>query len=302
MTLSSKIQPFFSALLLVWLLHHTACSYSGNVDNAAYKSAEPITPATYQDESAGSTDVASDESGGAALTVNGNPTAEPTPTKIIKTANVKLQVKNYTQALQTVKQLAASQQATVSGENEYNSHYRLENSMTIRVPAQRFDTLVNQLLTVAVYVENKQISSEDVGEQYVDIEARMNAKKQVEARYLELLKKAGKIEEILAVERQLGQIREEIEAAQGKLKYFDNRVQFSTINLTLYQQLDYTAPNPERSFWGRLKEAFFNGWSGLLEFFVVLINLWPFLIIGGALFLLLRKWRNNRKNSQSTKN
>ena len=209
-----------------------------------------------------------------------------------------MQVEKYAPGLNQVKQIVNRQGGVISAENEYNSPYRLENNMVIRIPAQRFDTLVTELLAIAIYVENKQITSEDVTEQYVDIEARMNAKKQVEARYLDILKKAGKIDEILSVERQLGIIREEIDAAQGKLKYFDSRVQYSTINLNLYQQLDYTAPSPDRRFTGRIKEAFLAGWRGLLEFLVGLVNIWPFLLILVASLWAIARWRKNKRNAK----
>lgn len=229
-------------------------------------------------------------------------TAPLTSSKIIKNANIKLQVKKYATDLAQIKQIVTRQGGAISAENEYNSAYRLENNMVIRIPSQRFDTLVTELLAVAIYVENKQITSEDVTEQYVDIEARMNAKKQVEARYLEILKKAGKIDEILSVERQLGLIREEIDAAQGKLKYFDSRVQFSTINLNIYQQLDYTAPSPDRRFFGRLKEAFLAGWRGLLELLVGLVNIWPFILIIAAGLWAVARWRKKRQLQKQTHN
>ncbi|QQS30976.1 MAG: DUF4349 domain-containing protein [Sphingobacteriales bacterium] len=232
---------------------------------------------------------------------NGDIPTPVNPTKIIKNASLRLQVKNYADGLKQVKQIVSQFGGAIGSENEANSAYRLENNLTIRVPSQQFDTLVSQLITVASYVESKQISSEDVTEQYVDIEARMNAKKQVEARYLEILKKAVKIEEILSVERQLGLIREEIESAQGKLKYYDNRVQFSTINLNLYQQLDYTSPSPNRSLIGRIQEAFLNGWYGLIEFLVGLVYIWPFLLIAfGGIFFVYR-WRKKRKMQQTPK-
>ncbi|OWY19470.1 DUF4349 domain-containing protein [Sphingobacteriales bacterium UPWRP_1] len=296
------LQPM-SVLAFLFFLHAVVSGCAGR--EASYKNYDAATPATtYRSEGDEATGQAAPESSsadGSGVTLNLSGGTQPvalTASKIIKNASIKMQVEKYAPGLNQVKQIVNRQGGVISAENEYNSPYRLENNMVIRIPAQRFDTLVTELLAIAIYVENKQITSEDVTEQYVDIEARMNAKKQVEARYLDILKKAGKIDEILSVERQLGIIREEIDAAQGKLKYFDSRVQYSTINLNLYQQLDYTAPSPDRRFTGRIKEAFLAGWRGLLEFLVGLVNIWPFLLILVASLWAIARWRKNKRNAK----
>ncbi len=295
-----------NSLLMVFLcllmqISFSSCS-AGSDKMSNYDTAKYTTTTEYQSEG-GSEPPSTDASAVSSSTgtARGDMPTPVNPTKIIKNASLRLQVESYAAGLKQVKQIVSQFGGAISAENENNSQYRLENNMSIRVPAQQFDTLVNQLLTIAMYVENKQINTEDVTEQYVDIEARMNAKKQVEARYLDILKKAVKIEEILSVERQLGLIREEIESAQGKLKYFDNRVQFSTINLNLYQQLDYTAPGPNRSLIGRVQEAFLNGWYGLIEFLVGIVYIWPFLLIASALIFLISRWRKKRKAQQLPK-
>ena len=87
------------------------------------------------------------------------------------------------------------------------------------------------------YFDNKEISSQDVTAEYIDIDARLKAKKVLENRYLELLKKANKVSEILEIEQQLSAIREEIEAKEGQLNYLQNRVSFSTITIEFYKSV-----------------------------------------------------------------
>ncbi len=96
--------------------------------------------------------------------------------------------------------------------------------MVIRVSNSDFENLLQEVSSDVKYFDQKEISSEDVTEQFIDIEARLKAKKELENCYLELLKKANKISEILEIEKELVVIREEIESKQGQLNYLQNKV------------------------------------------------------------------------------
>ena len=74
------------------------------------------------------------------------------------------------------------------------------------------------------------IDSQDVTEEYIDITARLKTKKELEARYLELLKKANKVEEIVSIEKEIGNLRSDIESIEGRLRYINNAVAYSTLD------------------------------------------------------------------------
>lgn len=200
--------------------------------------------------------------------------------KIKKTANVDISVEDYKVARAAIDKIIKSGNGYIGGENEQNSTYSISNSMIIRVANKDFDAMVSNLSTVASHVNSKNIYMEDVTAQFVDITARLKTKKEVEKRYLDLLQKAVKVTDILEVEEQLRVIREEIEAKEGELKYLNDQVDYSTINLNFHQNFEYT-PQDEPGFFGRMGHAFGNGWKGFLTFLIGVVYAWPLWVILG---------------------
>ena len=145
----------------------------------------------------------------------------------------------------------------------------------------------------------KNISARDVGEEYLDTETRLANKRGYLERYREILRRATTIKEILEGEQYIRQIEEEIESAQGRLRYLDNQVSYSTLELTLStEQISTPGRN---SFWSRLKKAFSSGWDGIVSFLIGLIYLWPFLLIVGVVWALLRRRIKRRKERKEQK-
>lgn len=200
------------------------------------------------------------------------------PEKIKKTADISLTVDDYKMARQSIDRIIKSGNAYIGGENEQNTTYSISNTMVIRVANKDFDQLVNALTAIDARVNSKNIYTEDVTAQFVDITARLKSKKEVEQRYIALLQKASKVSDILEVEEQLRVIREEIEAKEGELKYLNDQVDYSTVNLSFHQDFEYTpASNP--GFFGRMGNAFGNGWNGFLSFLVGMMYAWPLWIL-----------------------
>jgi hypothetical protein len=224
---------------------------------------------------------------------------EKIPTKIIKTADISYQVEKFEQSRKTILAIVNKYKAYVSSEDQTNDGYRISNVMTIRVDAPVFDSLVDALMSESIYVEYKKISAMDVTEEYVDLTARLKSKKEVEAQYEAILKKANSINEILQVQQYLRTIREEIDSFEGRLKYMNDRVSYSTITLKFYEQLDNVSKQPDRTFGSRMGEAFSWGWNGLVNFFLGIIYLWPlWLILGFTAWLivfLIKRGNRRRK-------
>ncbi len=210
------------------------------------------------------------------------------PEKIKKTADLNITVDDYKKARTEIEKIIKSSNAYIGSENEQNTPYNITNYMVIRVLNKDFDSMVNKLLTVAANVNSKNITAEDVTAQFVDIQSRLKSKKEIEKRYLDILQKASKVSDILEIEQKLGEIREEIEAKEGELKFLSNQVNYSTINLNFHQEFEYT-PTDRPGFFGRMGNAFGNGWSGFLSFLVGLIYVWPlWLILGAGAYFLVK--------------
>jgi hypothetical protein len=218
---------------------------------------------------------------------------EPVPERqIIKNGWMRIEVKDYHSAVAAVKGIISRHHGYISGESESSTDFSLINSLTIRVPSAEFDSLVEDVSKAAYKVDNKNINLNDVTEEFVDIEARLKTKKEAEQRYLEILRKAQTVQDILLVEQQLRMIREEIEAKEGRLKYLQNQVSLSTLNLEIHQ--DFTS-KPGFKFFTKLGDALKGGWKGFLNVVVGLIYIWPLIIIAaGAIIWIVRRRRKKR--------
>lgn len=214
--------------------------------------------------------------------------------KIIKSATARYKVKNVKKATQQIKLIAKKHGAYISDLRFQNDLYKKENRFTIKVPQKYFDTVMDSVNNVVDFVEYENITTKDVTEEYIDLETRLKTKLEVKTRYESILRKNAKtVEDILKTEDKLRIIQEEIESAQGRLKYLTNKVSFSTIQIDLYESVDYVE-EPEsytKTFLDKAKQGVSNGWFFIESFIVVLINIWPLLIVGIVAYIFIRKRR-----------
>lgn len=217
------------------------------------------------------------------------------PEKIIKTASITIETENYESSVVRIKAAIQKWEGQISSENETNYSYRSGNIIEIRVLSKNFENLVNEITVGEEKVVSKTINAQDVTEEYVDIVARLKTKKEVEKRYVEILAQARTINEILSVEERIRQVREEIDAKEGRLKYLNDRVSFSTITVNLYQDFD---DKFESGFGEKSGDAFEGGWEGLKLFVVGILYLWPLWLLGiiaTVVLLYLLKRRKRKK-------
>jgi hypothetical protein len=214
--------------------------------------------------------------------------------KIVKTADLQLEVRNY-QAFSNLVQAAVKRCGGYIGKEEQSrSDYKIENTVIIKVPVEQFDEAIAQLTNPSDSnrLAEKKISSEDVTLEVVDTKSRMEAKLQVRARYLELLKQARTMSDILKVQDEINGIQEEIEAASGRIGYLSHAAAYSTINLNFFQVLNAGAKNdPEPSFFRRIRGAFGDGWDWSSGAMIGIVSLWPLWLVLFSLWLGFRKWR-----------
>ncbi len=218
---------------------------------------------------------------------NGDVTIER---KLIKEGSIEYKVDNLSQAKNQLLKATEKWKGYVGSESAYNTSERNSTTFIIRVPAANFDSLLTSATAGIEHFDRKDITVKDITEEYVDVEARLKTKKDLEQRYIEILKKATTVTEMLEIEREMGALRADIESIEGRLNVLKSQVAFSTLTVTIYEPV--TAP----SFFGtRIGSGFVNGWNSLLDFFVFIVNLWPFLLLGSAGYVGIRRWRAHRK-------
>lgn len=215
--------------------------------------------------------------------------------KIIKEGNLRFETKDlqatYNQIIKNITASGGTIQSDVEG-NDYESVFR---KLIIRIPSQKFDVFMTNITKGVRFFDTKEITSEDVTAEYIDINARLNAKKTLENRYLELLKKATKVTEMLEIETQLSLIREEIEAKQASLNYLQNRVAFSTITIEFYKTVAQES-GATVSYGTKIWTAITSGFNSLSGLFIWLLSVWPYLIITIVVLYFIRKKIKTKKS------
>jgi len=216
--------------------------------------------------------------------------------KLIKTGKIEFEVENLKTITTNIKNAVKLFNGYIASENEQKEYDRISQTITIRVPSANFDKLLADIVKGIDHFDNKNIRVKDVTEEFVDVQARIKTKKELEAGYLELLKKAHSVGDILEIEREIGTLRADIESFEGRLKYLKNQVSYSTLEIKFYENKEIV--NKDR-FGSKFKNGFKNGWKALVYFFVGLINIWPFILIITALvYFIRRKIRNRKKKNK----
>ncbi|HEY0651478.1 MAG TPA: DUF4349 domain-containing protein [Chryseosolibacter sp.] len=205
--------------------------------------------------------------------------------KLIKNGTIEFSTASVSEMRNEVDKVVKEFNAYVSSDNQQKLDGKIQYEQVIRIPAGRFDAFVKVIEGLGKQIEFRDLATQDVTEEYIDIEARLKTKKELEVRYLQLLSKANNVKEMLAVEEQIANVRSEIESMQGKINYLSDQVSFSTLTVRYYQLI-----SPQLGFGSRLLASVGTGWSGLLAFLIGLVSVWPFILILLASLWLISRW------------
>lgn len=211
--------------------------------------------------------------------------------KIIRTAYVSVRSpkvqESYDKTLKLVKKYNGM--IVNSSTSKYESSE--EAMIEIKIPPKHFLTFLDEVKTIGD-VESKNLSEEDVTEEYYDIQARLENKRKVRERLFDLLRKAYKVEEILKVEREIERVGEDIERMEGRLRYLDSKVDYARITVSIYNR---SIPVFEKL---GIKEGFIRSFQfsiklffGIIWLFIILIPL----IILVVILILIIVWIVKRK-------
>jgi len=206
--------------------------------------------------------------------------------KLIKQAELRFQVTELEASTKKIQEIAKSHDGFVSNMNQSNSNYSFDNRMQIKIPSAKFDAFILAVESESIYTDFKNINSNDVTEEYTDIMIRLKTKKEVRDRYVDILRtKAKTVKDILDAEDKIRRIQEEIESMEGRMKYLNDRVDYSTVVVNIYQRVEGKVRSDiySKSFFTKVKESFVRGGELFVGIILFLINIWPLILI---LFLL----------------
>jgi hypothetical protein len=161
---------------------------------------------------------------------------------IIYTGDIALVVRDTEEAVKAITTLANENGGFVAGSNLYQSGEALRGSVTVRIPAERYQDTLTQLRDLALRVERESSSTQDVTEEFVDLQARKTNLEFTEAALQELLEerqRVGSTSDILEVHRELTNIRGQIEQIEGRLRFLANQAALSTVTVELTPDILY---------------------------------------------------------------
>ena len=214
--------------------------------------------------------------------------------KIIKNATLRFETSDLEKTRTQIQKAIVENKASIQRENEGKEGSSIYKRIRIRVPNQNFEKLIASIGKGVSYFDEKEISSQDVTAEFIDTEARLKTKRTLEACYLELLNKAGKVSEMLEIEQKLSEIREEIESKEGQLKYMQRQVSMSSVYVEFYT-INPSESGVTQSFGSKMGNALERGFLGLSSLFLWFLEVWPFIIILVALFFLIRRRLKRKK-------
>ncbi len=216
--------------------------------------------------------------------------------KIIKTAHVTLELKDYNAYNSNIHAKVKNYGAYIAQEQQNETGEQIANEIAIKVPVDKFEDMMNSLAGDGIKVIEKTITTEDVTGEVIDTRARMEAKKQVRDRYLDLLKQAKTMKDILEVQQEVNTIQEDIESAAGRVNYLVHSSAYSTINIKYYQYLNgVPAKETEPTFVNKIAEAFKTGGSIITNLLLFVVSVWPLALAITFTVLFLRARNKSKK-------
>jgi hypothetical protein len=222
-------------LLLSTLLVFTGCS-------TGMRSAEQVAT-TEQTVSAPKTEARSEQSGlrqvSLAEGVKTDSSFYESERKIIRTAALTMEVNSTSDAQSRVMSIAEARGGFVvtsesrQRENIDPAQRTLDIKLVVRLPASQFGSAIDEIKGLATNISEDNRVGEDVTEEFIDLEARIRTQKALEIQFIEIMKQAKKVEDALEVQRQIAEVRTEIEKIEGRRRFLENRSSLSTITINL---------------------------------------------------------------------
>ena len=222
--------------------------------------------------------------------------------KIVRTGSLTMDVNDIGKSQADIAEIAVQYQGYVVSSNLNADKEQPSGFISIRVPADKFSDALSKLRALAVKVTYENTNSQDVTEQYTDLKAQLSNYEATEVQYLELLKKADNVKDMLEVQRELSNVRGNIERVKGRIQYLERTSDTSLIEATLNK----SRPIGESSW--EVSGVFTRALNGLIAFGKVLLSIliWllvfsPVWIIVLVIILLIRRRNRIRRNTAASK-
>ena len=210
---------------------------------------------------------------------------------LVRVGQASVQVESLETGISRVRDMARRTGAIIANTSmEDGKEQTRAASLELRIPSEHFDEAVNGLSPIGK-LESVNVNVQDVGEEFVDVQARMVNARRLEQRLIDLLaNRTGKLTDVLRVEGELARVREEIERYEGRLRYLRSRSSVSTLTVALHEAYpivaEHAGSHPMRDAFAQAGRNFIGVTSGLIASLGVLIPIG--VLVGAALFIARR--------------
>jgi hypothetical protein len=232
----------------------------------------------------------------------------PTDRKIIRNADMTLESETPEDAQRDITSIAERAGGFVVESQATSSDVKMTRrdivNMSVRVPSLKFAQAIEEIRATGTRVVTESVKGEDVTEEFIDVEARLRAKKALESQFMEIMKRANSVDDALNVQGELADVRGEIERIEGRKRFLENQSSLSTIKVRL--QSSTAIPAASAGFMPRLTQAFAAGIDFALSFVLglmtIVIAVMPFAVfVGLPVYLVVRYFwkRQSRPKSVS---
>ena len=300
--MKSLTMPLF--LLIALILGSVSC---GGTDRASLVAEQkgvvqpPATTAGQADEVMKFGDVSLNESEKAAQI------SAATNRKIIRNADLTIEVASPTETQSKVVSIAEAHGGFVVNseakqrDNGDATNRTLDIKLVVRIPENQFGAVLDKVRGLANNRNEEKVTGQDVTEEFIDLEARIKTQRALETQFLQIMKQAGNIEDALAVQRQIAEVRTEIEKLEGRKRFLENRSSLSTIvvNIRAPKPIAVNTSGFGRSVRDAVSESVDAGAEIVLffvRFVIVMIPITLLLLLPGGLLVryFIRRARRMR--------
>jgi uncharacterized protein DUF4349 len=235
-------------------------------------------------------------------------TTEAADRKIIRNAEITIEVPSTTDAQHQVTSIAETHGGFVvtseAKQRESNdpAQRTLDIKLVVRVPSNQFGRAFDEIKKLAGNTPSENVTSQDVTEDFIDLEARIKTQKALEVQFLEIMRQANKISDALEVQRQIAEVRTDIEKLEGRKRFLENRSSLSTINVNIQTPKPVIAVT-ETGFRQSLREAVSDSISlasdmvlFFARFLIMMVPVTVFVFLPSALIIryLIRRAKRMR--------
>lgn len=238
--------------------------------------------------------------------------------KLIKTVNISAETEDFDALVPSLQKQVEALGGYIESISVYDAgSYYLEEqyvkqrraNLTARVPKEKLDGFLAQV-GEQTNVTSRSENVEDVTLQYVDLESHKKALLTEQDRLLTLLEQAETVEDIIAIEGRLSEVRYQLESMESQLRTFDNQIDYSTVYLNIDEVRKYSAPQTATA-WERIRSGFVKSIEdigfGIRDFAIGFVIDIPYIVVWGVIivvavliFRTVRKaWRKRRAKREA---